>query len=121
MRTTHPFDLDTLRRGHEQRDADLLLELYADDAEVTVVDQLHPPSHPMVLRGLQEIQSYLRDVCERDMTHDIADGMQSDDHAVAMVACRYSDGMRVLAADTFQLGDDGLIHRETIVQAWDPE
>jgi hypothetical protein len=121
MRATRPFDLDTLRRGHEERDADLLLELYADDAEVTVVDQLHPPSQPMVLRGLEEIERYLRDVCDRDMTHDVADAARADDHAVAMVACRYAGGMRVLAADTFQLGDDGLIHRETIVQAWDPE
>jgi hypothetical protein len=119
MRTTQHFDLELLREGHEARDADLLLCCYADDAEITIVDQLHPPSDPMVLRGLEQIEAYLRDVCARDMTHEIADAVMTGDHASAMVACRYQDGVRVLAADTFQLGDDGLIHRETIVQAWD--
>jgi ketosteroid isomerase-like protein len=120
MRTTRPFTMDTFRRGHEERDADLLLDLYAEDAEITVIDQTNPPSHPMVLRGLAEIETYLRDLCSRDMDHVIADEMMAGDHASAMVACRYHDGLRVFAADAFQLGDDGLIHRETIVQAWDP-
>jgi ketosteroid isomerase-like protein len=120
MRTDHVFDLDTLRRGHEDRDAAALLDLYAENAEITVVDQLHPPSDPMVVRGLREIGEYLTELCQRDMTHELTEAAVADDHVSALVACRYADGTRVLAADAFQLGDDGLIHRETIVQAWDP-
>jgi ketosteroid isomerase-like protein len=121
MRTDQTFDLETFTRGHEARDASMLLDMYADDAEIMVVDKLHPPSHPMVLRGLREIGEYLRDLCERDMSHEITDSVVADDHAAAVVMCRYADGTRVVAADTFQLGDDGRIHRETLVQAWDEE
>jgi hypothetical protein len=121
MRTDLTFDLDLFTRAHEARDAAGLLDLYAEDAEITVVDKLHPPSHPQVVRGLREIGEYLRDICARDMTHEITDAVVSDDHAATMVMCTYADGTRVVAADTFQLGDDGRIHRETIVQAWDEE
>jgi hypothetical protein len=117
--TTMPFDLQALRRGHEARDAQMLLGLYADDAEVRVVDQTHPPSHPLVLHGRDEIGKYLQDICDRDMVHVVHDELVGNGLATAHVTCRYADGTQVLAAETFELDDNGRIQRETIVQAWD--
>ncbi len=46
MDTETTFDLDTLRRGIEERDAEAMLSLYADDAEMTEVDKTNPPRAP---------------------------------------------------------------------------
>ena len=111
------LDFETLRRAREQRDADLLLSLYADDAEVRVVDRSTPPSSPKVLRG-EEASEYWRDVCGRDMTHRIENEVIGAERVAFNEACKYPDGTKVLAAETLDVRD-GKIVRETIVQAWD--
>lgn len=42
------FDFEALRRGIEDSDADLLVSLYADDAEVQTVNKNTTPSSPDV-------------------------------------------------------------------------
>lgn len=111
------LDFETLRRAREQRDADLLLSLYADDAEVRVVDRSTPPSSPRVLRG-EEAVEFWRDVCGREMTHRIEDEVIGEGRVAFNEACEYPDGTKVLAAETLEVRD-GKIVRETIVQAWD--
>ena len=99
------LDFETLRRAREQRDADLLLSLYADDAEVRVVDRSTPPGSPRVLRG-QEAAEYWR--------NEVIDA----ERVAFNEACEYPDGTKVLAAETLDVRD-GKIVKETIVQAWD--
>ncbi|BFO18909.1 hypothetical protein SHKM778_52970 [Streptomyces sp. KM77-8] len=66
----HPvFGTDTLRRGIEADTSAALVSLYADDAELRVVDRHTQPSHPKVLHGRDEIAAVLDDVYSRDMTH----------------------------------------------------
>jgi hypothetical protein len=119
--TTMPFDIEALRRGHETRDADTLMQLYAEDAELQVVDRRNPPSRPMILHGHEEIRPFLQDICDRDMVHVVHDELVGEHLASAQVTCHYTDGTQVLAAETFVLDDDGHIVRETLVQAWDEE
>jgi hypothetical protein len=116
---TTTFDLDTLRRGVEERDADSLLSLYADDAEITEVDAINPPRTPRVLRGRAAIAEHLRDVCARDMTHSLERPVVSDRRVAFTEACRYADGTNVLCMATADLGDDGRIVRQVAVTAWD--
>jgi hypothetical protein len=111
------LDFETLRRAREQRDADLLLSLYADDAEVRVVDRSTPPGSPRVLRG-QEAAEYWRDVCAREMTHRVENEVIGAERVAFNEACEYPDGTKVLAAETLDVRD-GKIVREVIVQAWD--
>ena len=47
------------------------MALYADDAEVQLVDRLNPPGSPRVLRGKEDIRSWVEDVSGREMTHRI--------------------------------------------------
>ncbi|MFJ2262098.1 hypothetical protein ACIOKD_27830 [Streptomyces sp. NPDC087844] len=54
-------DTEALRRGIEGQDATALLSLYADDAELRVVDRNTQPSHPMVMRGREQIGMMLAD------------------------------------------------------------
>ena len=44
QKTAGGLDFETLRRARKQRDAELLLSLYAAHAEVRVVDRSTPPS-----------------------------------------------------------------------------
>jgi ketosteroid isomerase-like protein len=112
------LDFEVLRRAGEQRDPDAMLELYADDAEVRIVDRNTPPSSPHVLRGKNEIAEYLRDVFGRDMTHTIENEVVGEDRVAFNVACEYPDGTRVLAAQSLEVRD-GKIVREVEVVAWD--
>lgn len=63
------LDFEVLRQAIEGRDAETLVGLYADDAEVITVNRSSTPSSPNVLRGKEAIGSFLRGVCEREMTH----------------------------------------------------
>jgi ketosteroid isomerase-like protein len=118
QKSTTKLDFEVLRRAGEQRDPDAMLELYADDAEVRIVDRNTPPSSPRVLRGKEEIAEYLRDVFGRDMTHTIENEVAGEDRVAFNVACEYPDGTRVLAAQNLEVRD-GKIVREVEVVAWD--
>jgi len=109
---------DTLRRATEQRNAELLVSLYADDAELRVVDRNRTPSSPLVLRGKQAIADFLKDICERDMTHRIEQQVVGDNHLAFLEACKYPDGCHVLCASVVDLRG-GKIVRQVCVQAWD--
>ena len=112
------FDTDTLRRGIEDQTAATLLSLYADDAELRVIDHNTQPSQPKVLHGRDEIAQLLDDVYSRDMTHKLEECIVQGDRAAYSESCRYSDGVRVLAESMLTLRD-GKIVEQTMIQAWD--
>ncbi|MGD9694923.1 MAG: nuclear transport factor 2 family protein [Thermoleophilia bacterium] len=117
--TTATDILDTIRTATEGRDAETLIGLYADDAEVTIVDRSTPPSRPHRLHGRDEIAAFLREGCAREMTHRIVDRVSGDAGIAFTTACRYPDGTRVLCATIAELDGAGRVARQTIVQAWD--
>jgi hypothetical protein len=116
--TSQSFDAEALRRSIEERDAAMLLSLYAEDAELHVVDSNDQPSHPKIIRGRAAIGVYYADVCGRDMTHKIERLVVGDNGAAFVQACRYPSGARVMCAAVLDL-KDGLITRLSGVQAWD--
>ena len=116
--TSQSFDAEALRRSIEERDAATLLSLYAEDAELHVVDSNDQPSHPKIIRGRAAIGEYYADVCGRDMTHKIERLVVGDNGAAFVQACRYPSGARVMCAAVLDL-KDGLITRLSGVQAWD--
>ena len=112
------FDIETLRRGIEGNTGNTLLSLYADDAEIRIVDRNNQPSHPTVLRGRGQIAELLDDVYSRDMTHKLDRCVVQGDHAAFSESCQYGDGTRVLAESMVTLRD-GKIADQLIIQAWD--
>ncbi|MFG2515746.1 nuclear transport factor 2 family protein [Streptomyces sp. NPDC048584] len=115
----HPaFGTDTLRRGIEADTSAALVSLYADDAELRVVDRHTQPSHPKVLHGRDEIAAVLDDVYSRDMTHTLEACVVQGDHAAYCESCRYADGTRVLSESMLTLRD-GRITGQMMIQAWD--
>jgi ketosteroid isomerase-like protein len=118
--TAHSTQIDfaALKRGIEERDAEAQLALYADDAEVRLVDRINTPRSPRVLRGRDEVRAWLEDVCARDMTHEVRTPVVGE-HALAFTeACCYPDGASVLCATVLEL-EGGRIVRQVAVQAWD--
>jgi ketosteroid isomerase-like protein len=118
QRSAGGLDFEAARRAIEQRDADSLINLYADDAELRRIDRNSTPSSPMVLRGKQEIAEYWRDVFGREMAHHVQDEVLGEERVAFKDACEYPDGTRVLGADTLDVRD-GKIVRHVSVQAWD--
>lgn len=112
------LDLDALRDGMERRDLDAILSMYADEAEISIVDQRHTPSNPQVLHGRDQIGAFLSDVFGRDITHHV-DHIVSENGTVSfMEHCEYPDGTQVLASAVLDV-DEGHIVRQEEVQAWD--
>jgi hypothetical protein len=115
--TTESLDT-TIRRAFADRDAGALSALYADDAQIEIVDAQNQPSSPNVLRGRDAIQAHLADVFGRDMSHEVDLVAVGPDALGYSLRCRYPDGTRVVCAATAQLAN-GKIVREVGVQAWD--
>ena len=118
MTTTITLDTTALRTAIEARDADGVLAWYAPDAELTVVDRDHPPSQPQVYRGSDEIGAYYRDLCGRNIDHQVRDVVATASGLGFAQHCRYPDGTRVLCVTAAEV-TDGKITRQTAVQAWD--
>ncbi|MEV8592694.1 nuclear transport factor 2 family protein [Streptomyces sp. NPDC052013] len=112
------FTTDTLRRCVEADTSANLVSLYADDAELRIVDRNTQPSHPKVLHGRDEIAAMLDDVYSRDMTHKLEQCVVQGDRAAYSESCVYSDGVRVLSESMLSLRD-GKITEQTLIQAWD--
>ncbi|MFF4756757.1 nuclear transport factor 2 family protein [Streptomyces sp. NPDC002514] len=116
--TGSAFTAETLRRGIEGNTGNSLLSLYADDAEIRIVDRDTQPSHPRVLRGRPQIAQLLDDVYSRDMTHKLDRCVVQGDHAAYSESCEYGDGVRVLTESMITLRD-GKIAEQVMIQAWD--
>jgi hypothetical protein len=93
--TTPMFDFAELKGALEERDATGQLALYADEAEVTLVDRINTPGSPRVLRGREEIRGWIEDICERDLTHRVEMQVIGAGGAAFTEACRLAG---VLAA-----------------------
>ena len=116
--TTSTTGISRLIAAIETRDADGVLEWYAPDAVLTVIDRDHPPTSPAVYRGPDEIGAYYRDVCGRNIEHEVRDAVATGSGFGFAQHCRYPDGVRVVCATVASLRD-GRIERQTAVQAWD--
>jgi hypothetical protein len=112
------FDFAKLKTALEKSDARSLLELYADDAAMKIVDRDRPPSSPMILDGKHKIDAFWVDVCSREMTHKVTHEVLGPTRASFIEECLYPDGCRVLSAMILNLRGGRIIEHVT-VQAWD--
>ncbi|WP_433303544.1 nuclear transport factor 2 family protein [Actinoplanes sp. CA-030573] len=117
MTTTVP-DISTLAHAIESRDAATITAWYHPDAVLTLVDRDHPPSSPLVFASAEEIGAYYRDVCGRNMAHEVSDAVITADGMAFTQNCRYPDGTKVLCVTVARLAD-GRITSQTATQVWD--
>jgi hypothetical protein len=118
--TTTPTtaNISALARAIESRDADTITGQYAEGATLTVLDRDHPPSSPLVLTGREDIGDYYREVCGRNIDHQVRDVVSTPTGLAFAQHCRYPDGAQVVCA-TVATVESGLIVRQTAVQTWD--
>ncbi|RWD70658.1 nuclear transport factor 2 family protein [Mesorhizobium sp.] len=115
---TKTVDGAAIKKAIEGRDGKLLSSFYTDDALVRVVDRNNPPSKPREIRGRAAISIFWDDICSRAMTHKVDTTIAEGDNLAFMQACTYPDGTKVVCAAMLEL-KNGLIARQTVVQAWD--
>ncbi len=85
---------------------------------LTLVDRDHPPSAPLVHAGLDAIDRYCRDICGRNLEHEVRDVVSTVDGLAYTQHCRYPDGTAVICA-TVATVRAGKIQHQTAVQVWD--
>ena len=112
------FSLDTLVRAIEARDAAAQIPLYAEHAEVQVIDPHHPPRAPMTLRGKRAIASWITDICSLNMSHRVVDLVEGGTLVAFTEEGRYRDGGKVLSTSTAVI-EQGRITRQRVVLVWD--
>jgi hypothetical protein len=115
--TTRQSAIDIINRSHHRREAEPLLDLLADDAEIVTYDR--GGAEPRWTTGKPAVEAELRDVFARDMTHEVRDMVAGEDRLAYMVHCTYPDGTRVVSSIICQLDDAGRITRMTQVVTWD--
>jgi hypothetical protein len=116
--TATKFNLERFKRATEERDASTQLSMYAPDPTVSVVDPITQPGSPRVIKGREQVKSWIEEVTSRDLTHTLGHSVEDEHGAAFTVSCRYPDGTNVLCAAVLEL-EDGAIARETVVQVWD--
>ena len=114
QKSTSSFDFEVLRQAIENLDANRLVSLYADDAEMLTVSRYTTPSSPKVLKGKEEIAEHLRDVCGRAMTHRVENEVIGENRVAFNEAYEYPDGTRVLAAMTLDVRNGKVVHQVNV-------
>jgi ketosteroid isomerase-like protein len=112
------LSIGVLVKAIEAGDAESQIPLYADDAEVLVVDPHHPPRAPMTLRGKRAVAYWIRDICSVNMSHQVVDLVDGGDRVAFTEEGRYRDGARVLSTSTLSIRG-GLIAKQRVVLVWD--
>jgi len=92
MSTQTRFDLDGFSHAIGSRDARYQLALYADNAEVEIVDADHPEVPLQVLRGKSDIREWLDSMSSGAVRYEVKDAVAHQHGLRFTEECRYPDG-----------------------------
>jgi hypothetical protein len=111
------LDWETLRLGIERCDPDLLIDFYAEDARLSIVNAAAPHASPFELRGKAEIVKHLRVVFGPETSHRVEREAASDgDRTTFWEACDYPDGDRVRVQTTLEVHDGKIVRQVDVVR-----
>ena len=102
------LDFESLRRAIERGDPDSMLEFYADDAGVRV---LNDGAVSFEVEGKAEVAKYLRAVHARPATHRVENEVLAEGRVHFEESCEYPDGARTVVATTLEVRE-GEISRQ---------
>jgi ketosteroid isomerase-like protein len=120
--TTGRLDLEVLREAIERREVDFLLGLYAEDAELRVLNGDVPSSPAFELRGKAEIERYLRVVFGQRLPSRIEGEIVVGEDRVAFgEVCEYPDGTLVAVKTTLELREGRIVRQADVVSREAPE
>ena len=96
MSTQTSFDLTGLSRAIHGRDCHYHLALYADDAEVEILDGSHADAPLQVLRGKAAIGDWLDGMSSAAVHNQVRDAVVLPDRVTYTEECCYGDGSKVV-------------------------
>jgi hypothetical protein len=110
------LDLETLRLGIERCDPDLLIDFYAEDARLSIVNVRVPHAPPFELRGKGEIAKHLRVAFGQEASHRVERGAAVGGERVTFrEVCEYPDGGRIVVETTLEVLDGKIVRQVDVV------
>jgi hypothetical protein len=110
------LDFEALRYAIERPDPDLMLDFYADDASLSILNAHTPHASPFELRGKWEIDRHLRAAFSHDVSHRVERNADvGEDRVTFREACEYSDGGRVVVETTLEVLDGKIVRQVDVV------
>jgi hypothetical protein len=107
-----------LRRAHEERDVDMVLGLYDEQARVRLVGHSAPPDAPKVFKGREQIAEYLMNTYLGEWSprvgYSLSDVFEGDGRIVLNVAYVDADGIKVLAAESYMVSHGKIVDQLNI-------
>ena len=115
MSTQIRFDVEGLRRAIELGDCRYQLALYADNAEVSIIEPENPHCSPRVLHGKPAIASWITEVQDQTFLRQVSDPEVAVDRLALTQECQARDGSSIGYARTAEI-HGGQITRETVTK-----
>lgn len=115
MSTQTGFDLTGLSRAIQSRDCHYHLALYADSAEVEILDSAQPEAPPRVLRGKGAIGEWLDGMSSPSVSYRLKDAVAGPDGVRYTEECHYVDGTTLLFECTAEVHRGQIIHATVTV------
>lgn len=112
------FDFARFKAAFEERRLAEWLACYAEDAVWLEYRHDAPPRNPHRMRGREEIEAFLSEICAADLQLEISNEVLNRDRCAFMVTCRLRDGRRIVENVIIHVRD-GVIHQQVDVEAWD--
>jgi hypothetical protein len=109
------LDFETLRRGIEQCDPELVLAFYTEHARLSIVNAAAPQTAPFELRGKAEIAKHLRVTFRQGASHRVEREGVGKDRVRFREACEYPDGGRVQVETTLEVREGKIVRQVDIV------
>jgi hypothetical protein len=113
------FDMMEFARAIDTRDTEYQIAVYADCAELEVIDRDNPPSAPQVLKGKNAIADWVRSCCQQNVAQHVVKTIDGADRIAYTVAQVQRDGSYELATSTAELRD-GLVTEQQTILVRDP-
>jgi SnoaL-like domain len=97
-----------------------LLDLYADDVELTQIDRDNPPSSPRTRHGKEMFRGMVEHCAAAGVRATVDNAVAGEERAAATITCEFPGGRKVIANAILEL-EQGRIVRELDVLSGDPK
>lgn len=115
MSTQTRFDIAGLSRAIEQGDPRYQTALYADDAEIVIVDSSNLTDSPQILHGKPAIRDWLEQVCWASSYRRVLDPQATEAQVSLTEECEQPDGTSYRYSRIAEVSR-GQIVRETVTR-----
>ena len=106
---------EALRLAIERCDPNLVLDFYAEDAQLSIANAGSPQSSPFELRGKAEIAKHLRAVFGQETSRRLEGEVVGEERVTFREACEYPDGSRVMVETRLEVHDGKIVRQMEVV------